>query len=1087
MTNPAPANRSLKRVLLFSALAAIVLAVTMITYFLQSFDLNAYRGQAEERLSTVLQLPVKIGGIHFNLHDTNLALHIIDLRIGNEDSTLRADIPETLIDLQWWGLLSRDIHLTRISLIEPRIVKKSVSKRQDGENKLSGEPAIAEFNHDLPQSINIARLEIFDGTIQIESFHSDNPAGQINITELNGDLADLNLGHEAQFTMTGSLTAPGQTENSQWQLQGLSSLKMNGSNGLEPQFNLDLDAKKLDLQALSSFFVEDSVHLSVDGTSDLHLHLEGTPSEGIDFQAGLLSDQISISPGPSYNTPVLFKGLLVSGRLQTSGEQPGIKGLSLQFDESRLAGSISWNPRGRPFSTTFTILNSTLTVSQLKGWLPDDRQMWQSIRKRLQDQGSILIDLADFTLAENALSRKELRLDQLKGEFQKVAWGNGKTPAIEIISLPFDYANNLWQINQGRGQWGSLQLTVDGEGKYDQDGIKLMSVDFAAEAQTEALLDEWQIPRQSFSPEGHVAVRGHFEGPLDQLTLDLQADLSQLSVNHPDGLSLKPAVGDKLTLQGTLSPQKLSLDHGTLKWSIANGSVSGAFLMEDPDSLAIDALLSIGDMSKLAGVWPLLETLQLHGQADLSIRQEGWPEQHRPDVVLTLRDAGLHATRFIADLSQINGRVRLTPTGLSADKLNVHLGQSPLTLQARLESFANPQLFLDVKAPAIHADDLVFYSGKALLRDINGHLEIDRDGLLFDQVDVRLDGGTRASVRGTISFHAPYDVQLDITSEFARIGEVINLWTDRSEASEKRSSTDRDKASSSASINAIRINARVKNGDLYGMKFHDASGLIVPSHEHLSIHPLDFYVGEGFCNAQVLTDFSAEKPTILRVSGHAQDVDALEVYRELLNQKNIVRGKLRGDFYLSGEIGANYLPTSYGNFSIQIHDGVLHQFQFLSKIFSLLNVSQIFAFELPDMDTEGMPFDTLTANLQLEKGILMSEDLKIQSEAMNQSYIGQLNLIDHEVDLAVAIHPLGTVDKVVSHIPVAGWLLTGEDKALLTAHFTVTGKTNDVSVNVTPLDTLYEPTIGLLKRTLGLPFKLIEEPQILWGGEGGKE
>ena len=223
------------------------------------------------------------------------------------------------------------------------------------------------------------------------------------------------------------------------------------------------------------------------------------------------------------------------------------------------------------------------------------------------------------------------------------------------------------------------------------------------------------------------------------------------------------------------------------------------------------------------------------------------------------------------------------------------------------------------------------------------------------------------------------------------------------------------------------------------------------------------------------------------MSGHAEDVDALEVYRELLNQKNIVRGKLRGDFYLNGEVGANYLPSSYGNFNIQIHDGVLHQFPVLSKVFSLLNVSQIFALELPDMDEEGMPFDILSANFRLDKGVLSSEDLKIQSEAMNQSYTGQLNLVNKEIDMSLAINPLGTVDKVISHIPVAGWLLTGEDKALLTAHFSVKGEIGDVSVTIMPFDTLTEPAIGLLRRTLELPFKLFESPQILWGGEGSED
>ncbi len=285
----------------------------------------------------------------------------------------------------------------------------------------------------------------------------------------------------------------------------------------------------------------------------------------------------------------------------------------------------------------------------------------------------------------------------------------------------------------------------------------------------------------------------------------------------------------------------------------------------------------------------------------------------------------------------------------------------------------------------------------------------------------------------------------------------------------------------------IIIHASIAQGDLYGMAFHDATGVILPSRERLTIHPLDFSVGEGHCNAQVLVDFQRDAPALLRVSGHAEDVDALEVYRELLNQKNIVRGRLRGDFYLSGEIGSSHLPSSFGRFSVQISEGVLHQFQVLSKVFSLLNVSQIFALQLPDMHSEGMPFQTLSANFALDKGVLKSEDLTIQSAAMNMAYAGQFNLISKDLDLSLAIHPLGTVDKIVSRIPVAGWLLTGENKAFLTAHFTVQGKVGDLTVLPMPLDTLSEPTIGLLRRTLGLPFKLLQDPQIIWGGDTSEQ
>ena len=134
-----------------------------------------------------------------------------------------------------------------------------------------------------------------------------------------------------------------------------------------------------------------------------------------------------------------------------------------------------------------------------------------------------------------------------------------------------------------------------------------------------------------------------------------------------------------------------------------------------------------------------------------------------------------------------------------------------------------------------------------------------------------------------------------------------------------------------------------------------------------------------------------------------------------------------------------------------------------------------------------MPFNTLTANFSLDQGILGSEDLKVASDAMNMAVVGESNLITKDINLTIQVHPLGTVDNVVSKIPIAGWLLTGENKALLTAYFSVTGKTDDFSVNSMPLNTISDQTFGLLKRTLGLPFKLLEDPQILWGGDASED
>jgi hypothetical protein len=1084
MTENSTKSRSRKRLLVAIVLGSLVALTAWITNFLYSFDLNDYRQEIEEELSTQLSLPVKIAAMRYKFQDVNLALHISGLQIGNSATSVQVDAADVILNLQWTGLLQRDLRFNKISMSEPEILFRPSINEHTAAEEPHAEPAAILIDPTLLQKARVDSLEIRDGRVRV-FLPSGRPKQELAITGLGAEMSNISMGSLSRLAITGELNLPGQLASSPFQLSGECSLLPNSSEGFVPHFNLDLGVQSLDTRSVAELAGDRLGDYSIAGKSSVKLHLEGSQTTGFDFRAELSARDLAMDLGPSHTSPVHLKKLMAAGHLLTRGDHPGISGLSLQVDESRLTGNLTWAPHNQPLAATFALGDCSIKISRIKQWLPDVSAPWNLIKQRLQEQGSVRINQAELSLYQDSRAQKRWRLNQIKGELQNISWEVNDAHILEITSLPFDLNGSQWQISKSYGALGTLQMSVTGEGAYRQEAIEFNALDFTCNFSPDKLLEEWHAPVKSLVTSGQIRLKGHAEGPGNKLSLDLQADLSQFGVSHSSGLQFTPGPEDRLALHGTVSPETINLDHGALKWSVAKGHVSGTMLRNQPDSLSVDALLTIDDLNRLAETLPVLERLQLRGQADLSISQRGLPSDNPPDMTLTLRDAGLHATRFIADLNQINGRVKLSMTGFSAENLRVHIGQSPVTVQAQLDDFSNPRLVIDARAPSIIASDLVFRSDKVVLRDIDGHLVFDRDRLVFAPVIVHLDGGTEAAVRGTVAFHPPFDVRLDITSEFARIAEVISLWSGSPERLQEKPVE--QAPSEQKPRSAVTINARVAQGDLYGMQFHDATATIIPTRKRLSIHPLDFSVGEGFCNAQVLVDFSPGLPALLRISGHAEDVDALEVYRELLNQKNIVRGKLRGDFYLTGDIGANYLPSSHGNFSIQIHDGVLHQFQFLSKVFSLLNVSQIFALQLPDMDQEGMPFDSLSANMQLDNGILRSKDLSIRSEAMNQSYVGELNLVNKEIDLEMAIHPLGTVDKVVSHIPIAGWLLTGEDRALLTAHFSIKGKADDVSVTAMPLDTLSEPTIGLLKRTLGLPFKLFKDPQILWGGESATQ
>jgi hypothetical protein len=285
----------------------------------------------------------------------------------------------------------------------------------------------------------------------------------------------------------------------------------------------------------------------------------------------------------------------------------------------------------------------------------------------------------------------------------------------------------------------------------------------------------------------------------------------------------------------------------------------------------------------------------------------------------------------------------------------------------------------------------------------------------------------------------------------------------------------------------VRITVEAREGDLYSMKFTKATALIVPTADRLLIHPLNFSVGEGYCTTQVLVDFAGEHP-VLRVSGHAEDVDAYQVYNELLDRKSIMRGRLRGNFYLQGELGkGRYLSTSYGNIDVSVRDGVMRHSAMLGTIFSLLNVSQLFQFKLPDINLEGLPFTLLTSELAVDKGVFNTQRTVVDSEAISMSYVGQFDVVKNQLDLLVVAKPLGTIDKVVTRLPIAGWILGGEEKALITAQFKVTGSAEKPKVDAIPISAISKGVLGVFQRTLSLPLKLIDDPAILWGGGGEKK
>jgi len=92
---------------------------------------------------------------------------------------------------------------------------------------------------------------------------------------------------------------------------------------------------------------------------------------------------------------------------------------------------------------------------------------------------------------------------------------------------------------------------------------------------------------------------------------------------------------------------------------------------------------------------------------------------------------------------------------------------------------------------------------------------------------------------------------------------------------------------------------------------------------------------------------------------------------------------------------------------------------------------------------------------------------------MKMNAVGQVNLIEDTVDMTIAVKPFQNLDRIISKIPIAGWLLTGKEQSLVVAYYQVSGSLRDPQVTPIPLRSVGRNVFGIFRNLLGIPEALI--------------
>jgi uncharacterized protein YhdP len=158
-----------------------------------------------------------------------------------------------------------------------------------------------------------------------------------------------------------------------------------------------------------------------------------------------------------------------------------------------------------------------------------------------------------------------------------------------------------------------------------------------------------------------------------------------------------------------------------------------------------------------------------------------------------------------------------------------------------------------------------------------------------------------------------------------------------------------------------------------------------------------------------------------------------------------------------------------GNLKLAMLEGQLGRQTFKVRVLSLINIRELFDTKTLGTSSQGIPYRRLTGDIAIDRGVARTENLLLESRAFNLSAHGQVDLVNETLDLNVAVKPFQSVDKVVTRVPLVGWLLSGKDGALIAAFYHVSGPLSNPTVTSVPVKDISRNVFGVFQRLLQLP------------------
>lgn len=209
-----------------------------------------------------------------------------------------------------------------------------------------------------------------------------------------------------------------------------------------------------------------------------------------------------------------------------------------------------------------------------------------------------------------------------------------------------------------------------------------------------------------------------------------------------------------------------------------------------------------------------------------------------------------------------------------------------------------------------------------------------------------------------------------------------------------------------------------------------------------------------------------------------KDVEGEEFFRWLHVRSGLIKGPITLDGQVRGSFasGRQWLHTLTGDLRLETRDGVLERYDLLSKILTLVNVTQWSKVRLADLKTQGVPYRSIRGDLKIEKGVLSSMGIAIDSTIAMANLSGSYDLAQDSLAGLLSLRPLEQLDQVLDRLPIVGRIVQGPDGTIVIFYYRLEGPLKDPKVSLIPFRMLEEqPIWNLPAQTVRGWLKTVED------------